>query len=305
MMAVQSDTERCTMPESKLSVGNVEILSITDIDVDFPIPLTQLFPDVPLEAWTPYKQRYPEVFIGPDHWRVHFGGFLLRSQGRTILVDTGLGTNATNPGAVAAFGGGEEGRLLPELQAAGVHPEDVDTVFFTHLHPDHVGWNLIQGGANPRPTFPRARYVTHQADWNAFRTPEVQGHFPFQYWEETLSPLENLGVLDLLSGEQALTSEITALPTPGHTPGSMSLAIASGGQHALIIGDVTTNPAHVAEVDWIFAFDMDPALAVETRRQMLDRAEAEDATLIVCHFPSPGFGKLVRIEGRRYWQGGI
>jgi glyoxylase-like metal-dependent hydrolase (beta-lactamase superfamily II) len=305
MMAVQSDTGRCTMPESRLSVGNVEILSITDIDVDFPIPLTQVFPDVPLEAWAPYKQRYPEVFIGPDHCRVHFGGFLLRSQGRTILVDTGLGSNATNPGTVAAFGGGEEGRLLPELQAAGVHPEDVDTVFFTHLHPDHVGWNLIRGGANPRPTFPRARYVTHQADWNTFRTPEVQEHFPFQYWEETLGPLENLGVLDLLSGEQALTSEITALPTPGHTPGSMSLAMASEGQHALIIGDVTTNPAHVAEVDWVCAFDMDPALAVETRRQMLDRAEAENARLIACHFLTPGFGKLVRIEGRRYWQGGI
>ena len=90
------------MPESKLSVGNVEILGITDMDVDFPIPLTQLFPDVPLEAWALYKQRYPEVFIGTDHWRVHFGGFLLRSQGRTILVDTGLGSNATNPGAVAA-----------------------------------------------------------------------------------------------------------------------------------------------------------------------------------------------------------
>jgi glyoxylase-like metal-dependent hydrolase (beta-lactamase superfamily II) len=293
------------MPESRLSVGNVEILSITDIDVDFPIPLTQLFPDVPLEAWAPYKHRYPEMFIGPDHWRVHFGGFLLRSQGRTILVDTGLGSNETNPGAVAAFGGGEEGRLLPELQAAGVHPEDVDIVFFTHLHPDHVGWNLIRGGANPRPTFPRARYVTHQADWNTFRTPEVQGHLPFQYWEQTLGPLENLGVLDLLSGEQALTSEITALPTPGHTPGSMSLSIASEGQHALIIGDVTANPAHVAQVDWVFAFDMDPVLAVETRRQMVDRAEAENATLIACHFLTPGFGKLVRIEGRRYWQGGI
>jgi glyoxylase-like metal-dependent hydrolase (beta-lactamase superfamily II) len=153
---------------------------------------------------------------------------------------------------------------LPELQAAGVHPEDVDIVFFTHLHPDHVGWNLIRGGANPRPTFPRVRYVTHQADWNTFRTPKVQGHFPFQYWEETLGPLENLGVLDLLSGEQGLTSEITALPTPG----SMSLAIASEGQHALIIGDVTANPVHVTEVDWVFAFDMDPVLAVETSRVM-------------------------------------
>ena len=82
----------------------------------------------------------------------------------------------------------------------------------------------------------------------------------------------------------------------------MSLAITSEGQHALIIGDVTANPAHVAEVDWVFAFDMDPVLAVETRRQLVDRAEAENATLIACHFLTPGFGKVVRIEGRRYWQ---
>jgi hypothetical protein len=89
------------MPESRLSVGNVEIVGLTDIDVVFPMPLTQLFPHVPLAAWDPHRQRYPEVFPGPDTWRPHFGGFLLRSQGRTILVDTGMGSTVTNPGAVA------------------------------------------------------------------------------------------------------------------------------------------------------------------------------------------------------------
>ena len=110
-------------------------------------------------------------------------------------------------------------------------------------------------------------------------------------------------MIDLLSGEQALTTEIMAIPTPGHTPGSMSLAIVSQGQHALITGDIAVNPTQLTETEWVFSFDMDPALAVQTRRQMIDRAEAENATLVVCHYPSPGFGRLMRIEGRRYWQG--
>ncbi len=292
------------MPESKLSVGNVEILALTDQRVvDYPLPLSELFPDVPAEAWAPFRQHYPEVFSGPDTWRSHYGCYLLRSQGRTILVDTGAGSTATNPGMVtSAFLGGTEGRLMDELQAAGVRPEDVDIVFFTHLHPDHVGWNLSQSGANPKAMFPRARYVIHQADWDAFGKPEVQEQFPFRYWEETLGPLETLGVLDLLSGEQALTSEITAIPTPGHTPGHTSLVIASTSQHALIMGDVACHPGQITEVDWGFLFEMDQALAAQVRRRLLDRVEAENAVVAACHFPAPGFGRLVRIEGRRYWQ---
>jgi len=293
------------MHESRFSVGNVEIIGITDIEVDFPMPLTQVFPHVPVDAWAPYRERYPEVFPRPDTWHPHFGGFLMRSQGRTILVDTGMGSSATNPGAVEMFTGGQDGHLIEELQSVGVRPEDIDTVFFTHLHPDHVGWNLTQGDGDARATFPQARYVTHEADWNAFKRPEVQANFPFPFWQETLGPLEALGVLDLLSGEQALTGEITAIPTPGHTPGSMSLSIASGRERALIIGDVVTNPAQVTETDWVFAFDMEPDVAVQTRKQMIDRAEADEALVIACHFPSPGHGRLIRLEGRRYWQGGL
>jgi glyoxylase-like metal-dependent hydrolase (beta-lactamase superfamily II) len=130
---------------------------------------------VPAEAWAPFRQRYPALFSGPDTWHNHYGCYLLRSQGRTILVDTGIGSKTTNPGMVNTLAGGIDGRLLAELQAAGVRPEEVDAVFFTHLHPDHVGWNLSQSGANPRPTFPRARYVVHQTDWATFKQPEVQG----------------------------------------------------------------------------------------------------------------------------------
>jgi glyoxylase-like metal-dependent hydrolase (beta-lactamase superfamily II) len=174
-------------------------------------------------------------------------------------------------------------------------------VFFTHLHPDHVGWNLTQGSSGVVATFPRAKYVAHQADWDTFRKPEVQEAFPAPFWNETLGPLEALGVVKRLSGEHALTREVTAIPTPGHTPGSMSLVVVSGGQRALILGDVFHSPAQVTETEWVFSFDMDPDLAIETRRRMIDRAEAENAVVGVCHHT--GFGRIVRFQGRRYWQG--
>ena len=285
------------MPPSKFSVGHVDITVLHDSESA--LPLNQTFPNVPADSWSPYQHRYPEAFNGTENLRVHFECYLLRSQGQTILVDTGLGSNATNPGTVAAFGGGNDGHLLAELSAAGLNPEDVDTVFLTHLHPDHVGWNTT-GGANNSPSFPRARYVAHQADVGAFKAPLDRQIFGFEFWEKTIAPLENAGGLDLLTGESALTSEVTAIVTPGHTPGSMSLAIVSGGARALIMGDVFHNPAQITETEWEFSFDSDPALAIQTRGKMVDRAESEDAAMAICH--STGFGRVLRAEGRRYWQ---
>ena len=291
------------MAASKLLVGNVEVLTIDDIEVDFPIPLEELYPNLPADEWPHIQERYPDVFSNATTQKIHFGANLIRSEGQTILVDTGLGGSASNPGAVAMFAGGTDGRLLAELQSAGVSPEDIDMVFFTHLHPDHVGWNLSRDGEKVTPTFPSARYVCPQEDWEAFQKPEVQAAFPFPFWEETIGPLENLGVVDLISGEKQLTKEVTAIPSPGHTPGHTCLAIVSGGERALLLGDLAVNPALITNPEWVFSFDMDEAVAVESRKRILDRAEGEDATLVVCHYPSPGYGKLVRFEGRRYWQG--
>ena len=286
------------MPQTRLSVGNVDILVLHDAKLA--LPLNQTLPHVPPEAWTPYQHQYPEGFDGTDSLRVHFECYLIRSQGRTILVDTGLGSNASNPGTVTSLAGGQDGRLMEEFGFAGLWAEDVDTVFLTHLHPDHVGWNLTPGSPVPAATFPKARYVAHQADWDMFKSPQDEEIFGFKFWEETIGPLEELGVLDLLTGEQPLTGEVTAISTPGHTPGSMSLAIVSAGERALIMGDVFHSPAQVTETDWVFSFDSDPALAVQTRARLVDRAEAENAVMAICHHS--GFGRVVRAEGRRYWQ---
>jgi glyoxylase-like metal-dependent hydrolase (beta-lactamase superfamily II) len=122
------------------------------------------------------------------------------------------------------------------------------------------------------------------------------------YVPQSLTPLEGLGALDMTDGERSLTSEVTALHTPGHTPGSMSLLITSGDQRAILVGDAIAHPAQVEHPDWVFAFDFDGETAQQTRGQLLDRIEAEGLIVSACHFPEPGFGRVVRLEGRRSWQ---
>jgi hypothetical protein len=90
--------------EGRVFIGHVEILALTDVEVDLPIPLSQLHPTVPPEAWAPFRQRYPEVFGGPDTWHIHFGGYLLRSQGRTILVEAEAATLAACHYPAPGFG---------------------------------------------------------------------------------------------------------------------------------------------------------------------------------------------------------
>ncbi len=283
------------MPADSLRVGNVEIITLTDYEGALPFTLDQIFPGVALEQWEPYRKRYPRAFPTPDTWGPHFGGMAVRSEGRLILVDTGAG-----PEPIPLLGG-FEGKLVGNMKARGVDPADVDIVFMTHAHIDHIGWNMASDG---RPTFPNARYVLHTADWAAAKDLEafIMQFGAGPYVDRALAPLEALGVLDLTDGDRALTGEVTAIATPGHTPGHMCVLISSGGEKALIPGDAIVHPALVTEPGWHFGFDNDQEQAIVTRSGLLDRIEADGMTLATCHFPHPGFGKVVRLEGRRYWQ---
>ena len=225
--------------------------------------------------------------------QIPMGFFILRSQGQNILVDTGVG-----PGPVEAFGG-VRGRLPDELGRHGVSTEEINTVVLTHLHPDHVGWNLTP---ESKPLFPNARYVVGQADWDFFTNEENWKLLPYPYVQASVLPLQELEVLDLVAGEHSITSEITTLPTPGHTPGHMSILIVSAAERGIVLGDVTGHPAQVTEPDWNSTFDGIPDLAKDTRRRLLERIEAEGMTVMAGHLPAPGVGNLVRLEGRRYWQ---
>ena len=265
------------MAQYRVTVGNVEMVSLTDAHGErSPV---EVFPDSTMEIW---RREFPDLLDANGNIRPRFGPVAVRSGGRLIVVDTGIGA--------------PDGRFLEDLREKGVDRDAVDLVVTTHLHPDHVGWNLTDG----RPTFPNARYLVPRADWEYWTQPSVLEGAP--HVRQQVMPLEDLKVLDLIEGEYRITDELTTIPTPGHTPGHISILISSGGQRGIILGDVAHSPAQAHYTDWSPSFDVDPDLARQTRHRVLDQAEQEGALVHAGHFPEPGFGRFVRREGRRYWQ---
>jgi glyoxylase-like metal-dependent hydrolase (beta-lactamase superfamily II) len=285
------------MPSDVLRVGNVEVVALADAHVDpSPWPLPMRFPHTPLDAFEPYRARYPRAFSQhgqPADTPGTFTCYVLRTQRQTVLVDTGIGPQGTPIAGMVA----QAGDLPNKLRARGIPPEQIDVVVLTHLHPDHIGWNINAG----KPTFPNARYLVHQADWDAWQAADVRaifGGFP-----ELVEPLQRLGVLELITGERQISPELQTLHTPGHTPGSQSVLITSNGGRALIVGDAFSHPVQVTEPDWPYLFDMHAEAAAHTRAALLERLEADGLIpFAASHFPEPGFGRLIHLEGRRYWQ---
>jgi glyoxylase-like metal-dependent hydrolase (beta-lactamase superfamily II) len=277
------------MANNVIRVGDVEIMSLSDGILEF--DLCNFFPTIPQDNWRPYESHLT------DEHKVRFnlGSFLIRSDGRTILVDTGLGPRPVDTPDVPW------GLLLRDFQANGVRPEEVDMVVLTHLHRDHVGWNLSAQGGRYVPTFPNARYWMSAKDWDVCHRPDVQPE-RFPNAPTCVWPLAELGLVELMPGEHSLTRELTALPTPGHTPGHMSILITSQAERALVLGDAAHNPVQLSETDWVSRADMDPELTRQTRRALVERLEREEFIVAAGHFQAPGFGKVVRLDGRRYWQ---
>jgi glyoxylase-like metal-dependent hydrolase (beta-lactamase superfamily II) len=263
-----------------ITVGRVDISALTDIEGAF-FRLDQIFPDVMEDQWEPYLHRYPWAFANRETLRGRVGSYVLRSDGGTVLVDTGVGPQAMGAG----------GKLLAELENAGVHPEDIDTVFLTHLHGDHLGWSVKPDG---EPVFPEARYVTQAAEW------EISA----PYLGRAVTRLDDLGVLELLDGEEPVGEELMAIPTPGHSPGHSSLLVSSDGEQALVSGDTIVHPAQATEPTWNVHFDLHKEQAARTREMLLAWLEADGIIVAAGHIPGSGFGRVVRDggePGRRYW----
>jgi len=281
------------MAGNRVTIGNVEITSLSDGILEF--DLCNFFPNHKSDdEWQGYRQH----LVDGHKVRFNLASYLIRSDGRTIIVDTGMGARpADAPDA-------PWGELMNDFQAHGIRTEDIDMVVMTHLHRDHVGWNLVppaQEGGKYVPTFPNARYWFSTRDWEACHDPDIMParfpNAPASVW-----PLEDLGLIEFMDGEHVLTSELTAFPSPGHTPGHMSIMVSSQGERAIILGDAIHNQAQVNETDWESRADMDPEQTRITRGKLMEQLETEDILGIIGHFPYPGFGKVVRAAGRRYWQ---
>ena len=285
----QGIAERENMAE-RVTIGNVEVLAFIDM-VPPPYDPAEFFPQVPADAWAPYRDDHLE----DGRLQLYYGCFALRSPAQLVLVDTGMG-----PGPHPTRGN-LRGDLLNQLRLQGVSPEEVSTVVHTHLHADHIGWNITWEGGRPTPTFPGARYLVPRADWEYFTEPSVLETFP--YIRDCALPLGDLGVLELIDGEHSVTPEISTTPTPGHTPGHLNVIISSQGERGVVVGDMIHSVVQIQEPGWCSRADVDRELGLRSREAMLDRFEREAFIVAAGHFkPQEHFGRVVRLRGRRYWQ---
>ena len=266
-------------------VGSIELHPVPDA-VGLLADYSEVYPEVPPEAWDPYRSLYPDLFAGSD-WRLPCKCFLVRSAGTTILVDTGVG-----PPGLWGWTAVEEGQLPGALEELGVRRDDIDVVFLTHLHIDHLGWNADLEGV---PFFPRARYVVHR-DAVAFARQRAE----LPHIRRCVEPLVDR--FETVSGELELAPGVSAFESPGHYPGHMALRLESDGAAGVLIADTAVHPALLDEPDWVYAADGDPGISAQSRHRLLPELVDRDVVVACGHYPGTGIGRVVTREGRVVWE---
>lgn len=264
-----------------------------------------LFPSVPGELWSRHESWLAPDFVeaGTGAWQAHVQTWVLRSAGRTVLVDTGLGNDKTR--AVPLFHM-RDGDFLDRLAAVGIRPEDVDLVVNTHLHNDHVGWNTRLVDSEWVPTFPNARYLIHRADFD-FWNPD-NGHTPsspFQSaadtgttFDDSVRPVHRAGQAVLWDGEShRIDDDLVLEAAPGHTPGSAVLRLESGADRALFVGDLIHSPLQMIEPGHDTCLSEDQAEATRSRRRVLEQAAATNSLLVPAHLGGAGAAEVERAGG--------
>jgi glyoxylase-like metal-dependent hydrolase (beta-lactamase superfamily II) len=206
---------------------------------------------------------------------------VLETPTRRIVVDTGLGND--KEGRKVPTWNNRKTPFLETLTQAGFPPDSIDTVLCTHLHVDHVGWNTRLVAGKWVPSFPQARYVFGKREYEHWRD---HGDEPDQaaVFEDSVRPIFDAGKAELIASDIRFCDEITMIPTPGHSPGHMSIHIRSEGEEALLTGDVAHHPCQMSHLDWSSTADFDPAQSAVTRRELFSRFANHPTLVIGGHF---------------------
>lgn len=246
---------------------------------------------VPGDLFGAHKGHHSDI---DEHGAMHLpiAAFLIRSGGKTVLIDAGLGPVrhdfTTVEGTRVELWGG---KLPEELAKHGVRPEDIDYIFPTHLHADHAGWVIQEA----RSYFPNAILRFGAGDWEENVVNSLNKNFG-----EGIKQADAAGRVQLIEKDGELLPGINAMHTPGHTAGHTSYVLSSGTQRAIILGDIISCPLQILNTEMEAIFDTDRKLGVKTRERIM--RELDSDTLIGGpHFPGLRFGRLLEAEGKRYW----
>jgi len=268
------------------TVGGVRITKVPQMT--WHIPLAGLVPEATGAACA---EVAPGLVADSGEVDVSLHGLVIESGGRTILVDTCAGDDPSAVrilDTVRQFGSitDHHASVRDAVVAAGWVAEDIDTVVCTHLHFDHVGGHLAGG----EPAFPEARYVMAGDEWAYWSTAEADDTYASV--QHSVRPLVDRGVVDLVEPDHGVTDEVRFLPTPGHTPGHVSVLVTSGDEEAVITGDLAHHPVELLAPEWTMVADVDPVRGVDSRKAFVDRFGDGEALILGTHFGGSSAGRL-------------
>ena len=267
-----------------LTIGDVELLRVEELRI--PNTIAYFTQDEALVA----AHRHwlaPHFLDAEDRFDLAFQSWIFVADGRVVLVDPCTGNGRPHP---VHFFDHLDVPFIEQLAVAGFRPDDVDIVVCTHLHHDHCGWNTQLCDSKWVPTFPNARYIIRQEEfdrWGKDRDRYPVSQYNEGVFERSVQPVVEAGLADLVTGSHRLTPGLVVEPAPGHTLGHQMLHLSSAGRHALFTGDCFHHPIQLVEPSIHFGDVEDPQQTIATRMRLVEFAVERDALLIPAHLPPP------------------
>jgi len=277
-------------------IGNVEVTRIVEVN-NHSDPLDFLLPGGSPEIMKKYDWLFPYFATAEGDMLISFQCFVVKAGDRRIMVDTCIGNDRWREHDIF---NDMQTNFLEDLERAGCPPQTIDTVLCTHLHFDHVGWNTHKVDGKWVPTFPNARYLFGNKEWDHWKDMPRDGGVLSQHLVDSIQPILDAGLAEFVDPDHRVAEEVRLIPTPGHTPGHVSIHISSQGKDAVITGDLMHNPVQMAVPDMPSNFCIDGQMACNTRRKFLETYENRKALIIGSHFCDPTAGWI--IPDARNWR---
>jgi glyoxylase-like metal-dependent hydrolase (beta-lactamase superfamily II) len=224
--------------------------------------------------------------------KIGLNSVLVRTGSQNILIETGIGSKL--PEKQKRIWETQE-KLLENLHAAGIAPEDIDIVINSHLHFDHCGWNTIYKDGRAVATFPKAKYYAPEGEWRHGQLQLERDRV--SYISDNYNPLIDSGQMQLLNGAAEIVPGISVAPYPGHTRNMNAVFIQNSGQTACYISDLLPTSWHL-DPTWVMAYDLFPLETIENKKRYYEKAIPEQWLTIFTHDPEVPWGYLEKADNK-------
>jgi len=276
-------------------IGNVLVTRIVEMEVTGGTKF--ILPDATKEACLPLDWMRPNFMDHEGNLVMSIHALVIDTGDTRIIVDTCIGNDKQRN---IPTWSNLQTDFLNDLKEAGYPKESIDLVMCTHLHVDHVGWNTMLVDGEWIPTFPTARYLIAEKEWTYWNENENEDLYG-PVISDSVRPVVDAGLVDFVDENYSLCEEVSLSPTPGHTPGHVSVLINSEKKKALITGDFIHHPVQMTNTDWCSPADNDKKQAQLTRETILEKYVNQDILIIGTHFAGPTAGYIKYFDGGGYW----